>query len=158
MDDIRVQHGAAEFTDWEALHRLLTRAFAGMEGRIDPPSSLHRMDPHLLREKAAHESLVVAYRAGRLVGCGFGAKESDMLYLSKLAVDPDLHRRGILRRMVMLFEEEARRRALAGLVLQTRVELTENHATFRALGFEISAETAHPGYDRPTSYTFRKMI
>ena len=44
------------------------------------------------------------------------------------------------------------------LELQTRVELTENHATFRALGFVEVARTAHPGYDRPTSITFRRPV
>ncbi|MEL6793708.1 MAG: hypothetical protein AAFP78_09655, partial [Pseudomonadota bacterium] len=34
---------AAEDEDWTAVHRLLTDAFAYMDGRIDPPSSLHRM-------------------------------------------------------------------------------------------------------------------
>ncbi|MFN7434077.1 MAG: N-acetyltransferase, partial [Betaproteobacteria bacterium] len=42
------------------------------------------------------------------------------------------------------------------LELQTRIELTENHATFAALGFAKVAETAHPGYARPTSITLRR--
>jgi hypothetical protein len=44
------------------------------------------------------------------------------------------------------------------LELQTRVELLENHATFAALGFHKVAETAHPGYARPTSLTLRKPV
>ena len=44
------------------------------------------------------------------------------------------------------------------LELQTRIELTENHATFGALGFKKIAETAHPGYSRPTSITMRKLV
>jgi hypothetical protein len=43
------------------------------------------------------------------------------------------------------------------LELQTRVELTENHATFRAMGFVETGRTAHPGYDR-TSITFRRAL
>ena len=31
--------------DWPALLALIARAFAYMEGRIDPPSSLHRLTP-----------------------------------------------------------------------------------------------------------------
>jgi hypothetical protein len=40
--------------------------------------------------------------------------------------------------------------------LQTRIELVENHAIFAALGFVETARTAHKGYDRPTTLTFRK--
>jgi hypothetical protein len=38
------------------------------------------------------------------------------------------------------------------------VELFENHATFRALGFRQVAETRHDGYDRTTSLTFRRTL
>ena len=47
---------------------------------------------------------------------------------------------------------------LQGVELETRVELTSNHATFRALGFVESGRSAHPGFDRPTSLTFRKSL
>ena len=40
----------------------------------------------------------------------------------------------------------------------TRIELTENHATFAALGFAKVAETAHPGYKRATSITLRRRV
>lgn len=158
MIDITVIRHTGYFDDWAGLHRLLHLAFAGMEGRIDPPSSLNGMTPDALREKARNEILILAFYGSHLVGCGFGAVTGDMMYLSKLAVDPEQQRRGILRRMVALFEQDARQLGLAGLCLQTRIELTENHATFRALGFLKSAETAHPGYDRPTSFTFHKKL
>jgi hypothetical protein len=43
-------------------------------------------------------------------------------------------------------------------VTAARVELTETHATFRALGFTETGRTAHPGFDRPTSITFRRPV
>ena len=42
--------------------------------------------------------------------------------------------------------------------METRIELTENHATFARLGFVKTAETAHPGYDGPTSITMSRSI
>jgi hypothetical protein len=43
--------------------------------------------------------------------------------------------------------------------IAARVELTENHETFRAMGFTVeTGRTAHPGYDRPTSITFRRAL
>lgn len=44
------------------------------------------------------------------------------------------------------------------LELQTRVELIENHNIFTTLGFEKVAESAHPGYSRPTSIIMRKRL
>ena len=60
--------------------------------------------------------------------------------------------------MVAVAERRARELGLAAVELQTRVELVENHATFAALGFVETARTAHKGYDRPTTITFRKVI
>jgi hypothetical protein len=42
--------------------------------------------------------------------------------------------------------------------LQTRVELVENHAAFSRMGFAKTGESAHPGYDRPTSITMRRAV
>jgi hypothetical protein len=42
--------------------------------------------------------------------------------------------------------------------LETRVELTQNHAIFRRLGFVETTRKAHPGFDRPTSVTFQKRV
>ena len=60
-----------------------------------------------------------------------------------------------------LFEasiEEARARNLPEIELQARVELTENHAAFAAMGFREVGRTAHDGYNRPTSVTMRYTI
>jgi hypothetical protein len=38
------------------------------------------------------------------------------------------------------------------------VELVENHAAFQALGFAETGRTAHSGFDRPTSITYRKSV
>ena len=158
MIEAEVAPASADFSDWDALHRLLTDAFSALEDRIDPPSSLHRMTADDLRQKARGEHLVLARVGNGLAGCAFGGIDGDALYLSKLAVAPEWQRRGILRRMIGLLEAEAHGRGLRALTLQTRVELTENHATFRALGFKKTQETAHPGYRRATSFTFRKTI
>ena len=158
MSEIQIAPAPPDFPDWDALHALLTSAFAYMEGRIDPPSSLHRMTAATLRDKAQSEHLVLATEGTTLVACGFGAVTGPDLYLSKLAVEPRLQGQGILKTMLAEFETFARRNGLKALTLETRVELTGNHTAFRALGFEKTAETAHAGYDRPTSFTFRKPL
>lgn len=154
----RVGMAPPDFGDWEALHTLLSGAFAGMDGRIDPPSSLAAMTPANLADKAAAETLVLAWDGDALAGCAFGAPQGDALYLSKIATRPDLAGRGIFRAMLAVLEDAAKRRGLAALTLQTRVELAENHAVFRRTGFDLAGETRHPGYDRTTSLTFRKPL
>lgn len=144
--------------DWSALHALLVTCFAGMDGRIDPPSSLAAMTPDALRAKARAETLVTIRDGDALVACGYFRDTGRSLCLGKLAVRPDHRGRGHLRRIVAEAEVMARRLGRPVLELGTRVELTENHATFARLGFREVARTAHPGYDRPTSVTMERPV
>ncbi|GAB4262977.1 MAG: hypothetical protein Kow0013_08980 [Pararhodobacter sp.] len=70
-------------------------------------------------------------------------RKAHTLYLGKLAVEPGARRRGL---------------GLPSVTLQTRVELLDNHKTFASLGFHEIARTAHAGFDRPTSITFRRSV
>ena len=144
--------------DWPELLALLRRAFAFMEGRIDPPSSLGRLDADGLAAKARAQRCFLAFRGARLAGCVFCQPRSDCLYLGKVAVDPDLQGQGIGRALLARAEAEARALGLPALELQTRIELVENHRAFARLGFLRVGETAHAGYDRPTSTTMRKAL
>ncbi|WP_128292724.1 GNAT family N-acetyltransferase [Afifella aestuarii] len=146
------------FDRWDELHRLLMDCFAYMAARIDPPSSLLRMGPAELAEKAGSETLLLAEEDGRIVGCAFLRLEPDCLYIGKVAVDPAFRGAGLARRLFALAEERARANGRLVLKLQTRVELSENHATFARLGFVKVGETAHDGYDRPTSITMTKPV
>ena len=138
--------------------RLLKDAFAPMEGRIDPPSSVHRLTPASLAAKSGEETLILATDDGALVGCVFASERGDALYVSKLAVRGDHRRHGIARRLVEAVERHARDGGLSHLELDTRIELGENHATFGAMGFVRTGERAHEGYHRPTFVTMRKRI
>lgn len=148
-----------DFAEWEALLALLRRAFAYMEGRVDPPSSLTRMDAAALRDKAGAEALLLAHDAtGGLVGCLFAADRGDALHIGKLAVEPARQGERIGAALMAAAEALARGRGLPALELETRVELTGNHRAFARMGFEKVGESAHAGYDRPTSFTFRRAL
>ncbi len=155
MITVRQEQG---FDGWEALLALIQGAFAFMEGRIDPPSSLARMDAGSLAAKAREETLLIAREDGALVGCAYLADRGDRLYIGKMAVAPGRQGRGIGRALMTEAVALARRKGLAALELQTRIELSENHKAFAALGFERTGETAHPGYDRPTSVTMLRRL
>jgi predicted N-acetyltransferase YhbS len=147
--------------DDPALHgvwSLLRTTFAYMEGRIDPPSPMHRMTVEDVAADAAAGELWVIEDDGRVVACVVLKPRRDVLHLGKLAVAVSHRGRGIARQLVALAERRAREKGLAAIELRSRVELAENHAAFAAMGFRVTAETAHPGFDRPTALTFLKPI
>lgn len=147
-----------DFSRWDELLGLIMRCFAYMDGIIDPPSSAHRLTPALLCDKARAETCFIASRDGDLVGCIFAAERQDALYVGKLAVDERLRGHGIGRALMQAAEHHARACGKPALELQTRIELPANHATFARMGFVEVARTAHEGFDRPTSITFRKAL
>lgn len=140
--------------DWAALLSLMKRAFAGMEGRIDPPSSLHELSA---ADLATHpgEIWVIGQPPQ---ACILLTPKPHALYLGKIAVEPARKGQGLARRLIAMAEDRAQAMGLPALELQSRVELIENHATFAALGFQVTGETSHEGYDVPTSLTFTKVL
>ncbi|MEL6583105.1 MAG: GNAT family N-acetyltransferase [Pseudomonadota bacterium] len=147
-----------DFEDWEGLHQLLTESFAYMDGRIDPPSSLLRLTVEGLRDKAQTETLWGAMRGARLLGCLFAQDAGDTLYLGKIAVRAEARGQGLARCLITAAEAQACDSGKRALMLQSRIELTENHAAFQALGFIEVGRTSHDGCTQPTSITFEKRI
>ncbi|WP_424944507.1 GNAT family N-acetyltransferase [Aliiroseovarius crassostreae] len=133
---------------------LIQRAFAAHDGRIDPPSSMHRMSvADVETQIAEHEVWGIGQAA-----CLFATPQDDALYLSKLAVHPEKRGRGYARLLLDHAAKRARAQGKSCLRLQTRIELVENHAAFRALGFNQVGTTRHPGHDRTTSLIFEKTL
>ena len=142
--------------DARALLALLGRAFAHLDGVIDPPSSLHRLtEADLLAQ--AREGEVWAL-GDPVVACMVLTPRAGALYLGKLAVEPALQGRGHGRALVEQAVARARALRLPAVELQVRVELTGNQAAFAAMGFVEVGRTAHAGYARPTSVTMRRAV
>ncbi len=148
----------AGFGQWAPLLTLLHDAFAFQNDRIDPPSSLHKFDAAALAAKASEEGLFLACDGDTVLGCLFAKPKGHALYVGKFAVSPVCQGRGIGRRLMSAAENLAQELGLRALELDTRIELTENHAAFAAMGFAKVSEQAHPGYDRPTFVTMRKVL
>lgn len=155
---VTIQALPADFDRWDALLTLIRRSFAYMDGVIDPPSSAHRLTPETLRDKAQAETCLIALAGDRLVGCIFVARRQDAVYVGKLAVEESARGLGIGRLLMNSAERLALESGTPILELETRIELTKNHATFERLGFAEFKRTAHPGYDRITSITYRKRL
>jgi GNAT superfamily N-acetyltransferase len=147
-----------DFSNWSELLQLLQDAFAPMQGRIRPPSSVQALTLESIAAKSREENLFLALDKDEVVGCVFAKRLADSFYLSKLAVRSDRRGDGIGRRLMDAVEMHAREIGLSRLELDTRIELTENHATFAALGYVKTAEAAHDGYARPTFITMRKAL
>jgi len=155
---MQISVSPAGFSDWPQLLGLLRESYAYMDSRIDPPSSLTRMGIDEFKAKATEETLIVATEGQNLIGCAFAGLRDECVYVGKVAVAQSARGKGVARAMFAAAEVLARRHGRRFLELQTRIELVENHATFGALGFEKVAETAHSGYNRPTSITMRKRV
>ena len=158
MSELVYRFPDRDFADWLTLHALLDRAFAPMAARVDPPSSMTRLTRSLLAEKAGDELLLTCRSDDRQVATAFVRPEAGWAYVGKIAVHDDWRRRGITRRIFDLVEAHGHKAGWTYLELQVRVELTENLATFAALGFVETERTAHAGYDRPTSVTMQKRL
>jgi GNAT superfamily N-acetyltransferase len=153
IEIVRIGSG---FDRWDELLALIHSAFASMDGVIDPPSSAKGLTPALLAEKARTEIAFLAVEDAQLRGCIFCRPElPDCLYIGKLAVHPDAQDKGLGRRFLAEAEAAAQERGCSRLRLETRIELTGNHAMFARWGFVKTAEKSHPGYER---VTFIEMV
>ena len=151
MDPVRLGDG----DDLGPVLDMLHSAFAYMEGRIDPPSSLARMTVEsLARDAAEHELWVIP---GPLA-CVILTPEPDYLYVGKLAVADAARGQGLAWQLMQLAMVRAKVLGLPKLQLQTRIELVENQRLFTRMGFAEVARTAHAGYDRPTSITYELPV
>jgi GNAT superfamily N-acetyltransferase len=140
---------------WPPILGVLHDAFAYMQGRIDPPSSLRDLTPEALTLQAQTGEIWII---GAPVACAFLTPKPGALYVGKLAVAEGHRGKGLARQLLDLAEARARDIGLPALELQTRVELVGNQAAFRAMGFVEVGRTAHQGFDRPTSITYRRAV
>lgn len=146
------------FVRWDELLALIFASFAYMNGRIDPPSSALLLTPEALAQKARTEIGYAALDGDALAGCMFLQPEKDCLYLGKLAIAPQAQGRGIGRQLLAVAETVATELGLRSIRLDTRIELTGNHAVFGAWGFVRTAEKFHPGFNRITYIEMRKAL
>ncbi len=137
---------------------LIRRAFAYMDGVVDPPSSVHQLTTDVIARQAEDGEVWVVEENGGPIACLFLTPRADHLYVGKVAVSEAYRRQGLAAQLVALTERRARERGLMRLELESRVELIANHKAFEALGFARTGARAHEGFDRPTSLTFAKVI
>lgn len=144
--------------DWDAILALLQAEFAYMQGRIDPPSSMLALTPENIAAEANVGEIWVIEIDSRPAACIFLSPRANTLYLGKIAVRRRYRGKGLARQLIETAGRRARDLGLGSLTLESRVELTDNHAAFTALGFSITGTTTHPGFSHPTSITMQRKV
>jgi GNAT superfamily N-acetyltransferase len=142
----------------EEIHRLTQAAFAGYAA-LDPPSGAVREDLARVIADLREGGGAVAERDGDPVGClRWRMAEDDDLHVRRVAVRPELQRHGIGRALMVWAENEARRRGCGGVFVGVRVTLPGNLAFYRSLGYGVTGEHRHDGYEHTTWLGLRKRI
>lgn len=144
--------------DWTAVLKLVQSAFAYMEGRIDPPSSMHRLTTEVIAKQAETGEVWMIEDQETPVACVFLTRKPHALYIGKLAVALTHRNRGLARQLLENAAIRAQELGFDRLELETRIELIENHELFARLGFVRTGINAHTGYARPTSITMQKNL
>lgn len=155
---MKVSFPDRSFSDWLALHRLVTDAYAYMDGRIDPPSSATRMSVEDYAQKAREEWLLTCFEGDELLACAFVMPQGDAAYIGKVAVRGDRQGQGLFRQCYGTIEQTVRDLGFKAIELKVRVELTEVRAVYERLGFGWLANNRHDGYERTTNITMRKEL
>lgn len=144
--------------DAVAVAELIRRAFAAQPVAVDPLPSALQVEVETVARHLITQGGAIAEHGTRLVGALLWEQQGDDLHLSRLAVEPDMRRRGIALRLLDAGETEAVRRGLKELSLGTRLALTGNRRLFARAGYMEIAEAAHPGYAKPTRVELRKRL
>ena len=142
----------------EEIHRLTQSAFAPHRA-LDPPSGAGKESVERVADDLAAGGGAIAENVGRAVGClRWQLAPSGDFHVRRVAVEPQLQRGGIGRMLMLWAEREAARRGCEGVFVGVRIALPGNLDFYRRLGYEVTGEHRHDGYDRTTWLAMRKIV
>jgi N-acetylglutamate synthase-like GNAT family acetyltransferase len=150
--------GPARVEDAAAIAALIHRAFAQYRGQIRPEPSALGESAESIRAALEQESVVVARRDGRIIGCVSVQERDAVAYARRLAVEPAERGAGVGRALMAEAERVARSLGFPRLRVETRLAFVENRAFFRSLGFIEGAQHSHPGFAHPTYVELEKIL
>jgi GNAT superfamily N-acetyltransferase len=154
--DVRVVPCGAEMA--ADVHRLTQQAFRPYR-RLDPPSGAGRETVATVLQDLEAGGGAVAELEGRLVGCLRWFLDDDAnFHVRRVAVAPGLQRRGVGRALMAWAEDEARRHGCAAVTVGVRLALPGNLAFYRRLGYEVTGEHRHQGYEHTTWLAMEKRL
>jgi len=149
---------AARADEAEAVVALIQRAFGEYRGKLRPESGALVETPETLKAAMKTGTILLAERAGRILGCVSVRRKDDCAYAGRLAVEPMERGIGVGRALLTAAEAVARQMGTDRLRVDVRLKLRDNRAFFRALGFVEGAERCHPGFSTPTYVELEKTL
>jgi ribosomal protein S18 acetylase RimI-like enzyme len=149
---------AAGAADRALVVKVLQRAFADYDGRLQPqPGALGETEASV-RAHLKKGAIALAYMAGEPVGAMFMERKDNALFLSRVSVVPEKRGSGITARMVAMAEAEARRQDVHALTLRVREVLAQNIALFQRLGFRETGRHGHEHQPETVMVDMRKEL
>ena len=149
---------AARPDEAEAIVALIQRAFGEYRGKLRPELGALLETPDTIRAAMKTGTILLAERAGRILGCISVRRKDDCAYAGRLAVEPMERGIGVGRALMAAAEALARQMGSGRLRVDVRLKLRDNRAFFRALGFREGDERCHPGFNRPTYVELEKIL
>ena len=148
----------AGMADRAVVVKVLQRAFADYDGRLQPPPGALGETEASVRAHLKRGPIALAYIGGEPVGAMFIERKDDTLFLSRISVVPEKRGSGITARMVAMAEAEARREGVDALTLRVREVLTQNIALFQRLGFREIGRHGHESQPETVMIDMRKDL
>ncbi len=148
----------ASIADRAAVVKVLQRAFADYDGRLQPPPGALGETEASVRAHLQKGRIALAFIEGAPVGAMFLERKGDALFLSRVSVVPEKRGSGITARMVALAEEGARREGVRALTLRVREVLAQNLALFQRLGFRETGRHGHESQPETVMIDMRKGL
>ena len=142
----------AKASELSSVLDLIQQQFSYMDGRVDPPSSMHDLK---VDDLAGQDVWVVGEP---LRACMILSSKEDHLYLGKVAIRPDCRGKGLLRELIKKTENIASQYGFKSIVLESRIELMEVHRAFSGVGFVEIGRGSHKGFDRDTYIIMERRI
>jgi N-acetylglutamate synthase-like GNAT family acetyltransferase len=149
---------AARTEEAEAIVALIQRAFGEYRGKLRPESGALLETAETIRAAMKTGTILLAERAGRVLGCVSVRRKDNCAYAGRLAVEPMERGIGVGRALLAAAEALARQMGSDRLRVDVRLKLRDNRAFFRALGFVEGAERCHPGFTMPTYVELEKIL
>ena len=149
----------ATAADRAAVVKVLQRAFADYDGRLQPPpGALGETESSVRAHLQRGGSVALAFIEGAPVGAMFVERKGGALFLSRVSVVPEKRGSGITARMVALAEALARGAGVGGLTLRVREVLAQNLALFQRLGFRETGRHGHESRPETVMIDMRKDL
>jgi GNAT superfamily N-acetyltransferase len=136
---------------------LIRMAFSALEVPLHPPPTALEETTQSIAHQIAVGGGACIEVGGVPVGCILWVEKSG-LYLRRLAVLPQWRRNGIALRLIYAAEDEARRRDLRRIHLETRLVLEGNLRLFTRCGFTEFAQAGDLCHSMTTLTMWEKWL